>query len=214
MLRTIRKRGWGTTRSRFQPRSRYCSRSHRMMRHERDRTHTWGDLRPDLTRWLRVCAWAFLMVLFSTSAGAAARRVVLLQSFERGNVVLDQITSTLRVVMDERSADPVTFIEFVVNPAGFRAIPEEAMVDYLRSAFAAGPKPDLVIAIGGPAAAFARVYRRQLFPDSPMLYGPVDQRFLRNASLSDQETAVAVANDPILVVNNILQLFPDTQTVF
>lgn len=173
-----------------------------------------GRSGPGLSRWVPVWVCAVLAVLFTTRADAAVRRVVLLQSFERGNVVLDKFTSTLRIAMDQRSPEPVTFIEFVVNPPGFREMPERALVEFLRSAFAEGPTPDLVITTGGPAATFARMYRTQMFPDSPVLYGAVDQRFLRNASLSDQETAVAVANDPVLVVNDILQLFPDTRNVF
>ncbi len=173
-----------------------------------------GGFVPGRPRWVPVCACAVLTVLFTARAEAAVRRVVLLQSFERGNVVLDEFTSMLRVAMDQRSPEPVTFIEFVVNPPGFQQMPERPLVEFLRSAFAEGPRPDLVITTGGPAAAFARKYRTQMFPDSPVLYGAVDQRFLRNATLSDQETAVAVANDPALVVNDILQLFPDTRNVF
>jgi signal transduction histidine kinase len=162
-----------------------------------------------------VCACGILAALLMASGEAAAvRRVVLLHSFERGNVVLDHFTSMLRVLIDERSPEPVTFSEFVVNPAGFRATPEQALLDYVRSAFADSPKPDLVITTGGPAAAFARKHRSDLFPESPTLYGAVDQRFLRSATFSNLETAVAVANDPTLVVKDILQLFPDTQTVF
>jgi signal transduction histidine kinase len=170
---------------------------------------------PTPTRWFRVGACVVLIVLWTASGKAAAvRRVVLLQSFERGNVVLDYFTSRFRVLMDERSPEPVTFSEFIVNPPGFRATPEQAIIEYLRTAFADGPRPDLVITTGGPAAAFARKHRADLFPDSPVLYGAVDQRFLRNAAFSDSETAVAVANDPAQIIKDILQLFPDTQTVF
>jgi PAS domain S-box-containing protein len=149
-----------------------------------------------------------------TTAEAEPRHVVLLQSFERGNVVLDDFTSTLRKLMDERSSEPVTFMEFIVSPAGFRTIPEQAMVEFLRSSYANRPKPDLVITTGGPAAMFARRNREQLFPGVPLLYGAVDQRFLKSGTFEARETAVAVANSPTSVVNDILQLFPDTKRVF
>jgi signal transduction histidine kinase len=168
-----------------------------------------------VTRWLQVSVFAVLTVLLTASGEArAVRRVVVLQSFERGNVVLDQFTSMLRVLIDEGSHEPVTFNEFVVNPPGFRATPEQAIIDYVRSAFTGEPKPDLVVTTGGPAAAFARKYRSSLFPESATLYAAVDQRFLKNARLSDLETAVAVANSPTVVIKDILQLFPDTHTVF
>lgn len=116
--------------------------------------------------------------------------------------------------MDERSPEPLTFSELIVNPAGFRNAPEQAIVDYVRAAFAGGQEPDLVITTGGPAAAFARKHRATMFTSSPTLYGAVDERFLADATLSDSETAVAVANDPTLVFNGILQLFPETENVF
>ena len=170
--------------------------------------------RSRMTRRLQIALSAAAIVLFTVPGEAAVRRIVLLQSSERGSVVLDQFTATLRVLMDARSAEPLIFTEFVVNPAGFREIPDQAMVDYLRSVFVGGTKPDLVITTGGPAFTFARRHRSVLFPDVPLLYGAVDQRFLRGGTLSEYETAVAVANDPHLVVEDVLQLFPDTANLF
>ena len=51
------------------------------------------------------------------------------------------------------------------------------------------------MAVAGPASVFARKYRTLLFPDTPLLFGAVDQRYLGDAPLGDNETAVAVAND-------------------
>ena len=155
-----------------------------------------------------------LFVLLASPAEAAVRHVVVLQSVERGNLVLDRFMSTLRVRLDDRLAEPVTFTEFVVGPSRFGQPPELAMVDFLRAAYAGGPKPYLVITSGGPAAAFARRHRAQLFPDSPIIYAAVDQRFLRGGSFTDRETAVAVANDPAGIVADILRLFPDTENLF
>ena len=155
-----------------------------------------------------------LFVLLTSPAEAAVRHVVVLQSVERGNLVMDQFMSMLRVRLDDRLAEPVTFTEFVVGPTRFGQPPEIAVVDFLRSAYAGRPKPDLVITSGGPAAAFARRHRAQLFPDSPIIYAAVDQRFLRGGSFTDRETAVAVANDPAAIISEILRLFPDTRNLF
>ena len=43
--------------------------------------------------------------------------------------------------------------------------------------------------ISGPAAVFARKYRQQLFPDTPLLFASVDQRYLTDAPLGDNEIA-------------------------
>ena len=105
-------------------------------------------------------------------------------------------------------------VQVVVGPTGFVGAPEQAIVDYIRSTFADRPKPDLIVTVAGPAAVFARKYRQQLFPDTPLLFAAVDQRFLRDAPLGENETAVAVVNDFPRLVDDILQLLPQTRQVF
>ena len=155
-----------------------------------------------------------LVLLLATSSNAAERRILLLQSLERGSLTLDYFTGSFRVALNQGAADPVTVTQFVVQLSGFDEIPEQAIIDYLRSAFAKGPVPDLVITAAGPAAAFARRYRAQLFPDTPLLFAAVDQRFLQGTPLAANETAVAVAADMPGVVEGILRLFPQTSHVF
>ena len=67
-------------------------------------------------------------------------------------------------------------VQVVVGPTGFVAAPEQAVVDYIRAIFADRPKPDLIVTMAGPAAVFARKYRQQLFPATPLLFAAVDQR--------------------------------------
>ena len=105
-------------------------------------------------------------------------------------------------------------VQVVVGPTGFVGAPEQAVVDYIRSTFADRPKPDLIVTVAGPAAVFARKHRQELFPDTPLLFASVDQRFLRDAPLGENETAVAVANDFPGLVDDILQLLPQTKQVF
>jgi len=165
--------------------------------------------------WVLTSGCAILFILMSAARGdAAVRQIVLLQSFERGSLVVDRLTALIRTMVNERSAEPVTFTEFVVSPAGFRDIPEDAVIEFLASAYAGRPKPDLVITSGGPAADFARRHRSRLFADSPLLYAAVDARFLQSGILTDNEAAVAVANNPTLIFEDILRLFPDTANVF
>ena len=92
--------------------------------------------------------------------------------------------------------------------------PNKSIVDFIRSTFANSSKPDLIVAIGGPASVFARKYRQQLFPDTPLLFAAVDQRYLNGAPLGENETAVAVVNDFPRVVDEMLQLLPQTRQVF
>jgi signal transduction histidine kinase len=142
------------------------------------------------------------------------RHVLVLQSFDRGNLIVDSFTGHFRVELDQRTGTPVNVVEVVVGPTGFVAAPEREVVDYIRSIFADRPKPDLIMAVAGPATVFARKYRQQLFPEAPLLFAAVDQRFLRDAPLGENETAVAVVNDYPRLVEEILQLLPQTRQVF
>ena len=149
-----------------------------------------------------------------SDAQPAVRQVLMLQSFDRGNLSVDQFTGNFRVELDQRAEGPVNVVQVVVGPTGSVGAPEQAVVDYIRSTFADRPKPDLIVTVAGPAAVFARKYRQQLFPDTPLLFASVDQKYLGDAPLGDNETAVAVVNDFPRVIEDILQLLPQTRQVF
>ena len=157
---------------------------------------------------------ALQFVLAAASSDAAVRHVVVLQSLERGNLVLDSFSGNLRVDISRGSSEPVTFSQFAVNLLGLEESRGEAMVEYLRAVFVGRARPDLVVTVGGPAAEFARKYRPRLFPDSPLLLAAVDQRFVDSAPATDNETAVPVRNDIGGILDDILQLFPATSNVF
>ena len=155
-------------------------------------------------------ALAVLLVLGATSSEAQppVRQVLMLQSLNRGNLPTDNFTGNFRVELDQRAGRPVNVVQVVVGPTGFVSAPEQAIVDYVRSIFIDRSKPELIVTVGGPAAVFARKYRQELFPDTPLLFGSVDQRYLRDAPLGENEAAVAVDNDFPGLVDDILQLLP------
>jgi signal transduction histidine kinase len=164
----------------------------------------------------RCVALAALLMLGPPSGEAQSpvRQILLLQSFDRGNVVLDHFTGNLRVDLDRRAGRPMNVVQVVVGPTGFVGASEQSIVDFIRSAYADRPKPDLIVSVAGPAAVFARKHRRQLFPDTPLLFAAVDQQLLRGAPLGDTESAVAVAIDFPRLVDDVLQLLPQTRQVF
>jgi ABC-type uncharacterized transport system substrate-binding protein len=167
-------------------------------------------------RWLRCAAVAGLLVLAATSMDARppVRQVLVLQSFERGNLTLDQFTAIFRAELDRISGSPVNLVQFVVGATGLVDTPDQAVLDYIRSTFGGRQKPDLILTIAGPAAIFGRKYRQVLFPDTPLLLAAVDRRILEAAPLGDNEAAVAVANDFPRKIEDILQLLPGTREVF
>ena len=158
-----------------------------------------------------------LLLLGAAANGAAQpvqKQVLVLQSVDRGNIVVDHFTTNFHVELDQRAEQPVNFVQVVVGPIGSVGAPERAIVDFIVSTFADGPKPDLIVAVSGPASIFARKYRQQLFPDTPLLFAAVDERYLRAAPLGENETAVAVANDFPRLIDDILQVLPQTRQVF
>src|SRR5262245_14024012 len=157
-----------------------------------------------------------LVGLVAGSAGAAprVRQILVLQSLDRGSLVFDRFTADFRASLQDRAGEPVTVTEFVVAPAGFTESPERSIVTFLRSIFADRLEPDLIVTVGGPAAAFARKHRQDLFPDAPVLFAATDVRFLEDAPLSENETSVTVSIDYSRLVDDILHLSPETKTVF
>ena len=132
----------------------------------------------------------------------------MLQSFDRGNLTLDFFTSNFRVELDRLAGSPVNVVQMVVGPTGSVGASGEAVVDYIRAIFADGPGPDLIVTVAGPAAVFARRYRQQLFPETPLLFAAVDQRYLGAAPVGDNEAAISADNDFSALVDSILQLLP------
>ena len=71
------------------------------------------------------------------------------------------------------------------------------------------------MAVAGPAAVFARKYRQQLFPDTPLLFAAVDRAISRRrAAWGERDRRPAVVNDFRDIVDEILQLLPQTRQVF
>jgi signal transduction histidine kinase len=159
---------------------------------------------------------AIMVLLNAAPSGAqpAVRQVLMLQSFDRGSLPVDRFTSDFRVELDKRATEHVNVVQVVVGPRGSVAAPDQAIIDYIRSLFVDHSKPDLIVTAAGPAATFARNYRQQLFPDTPILFASVDRRFLDQAPLADNETAVAVDNQFSGTIETILQLLPETRQVF
>ena len=108
------------------------------------------------------------------------RQVLVLQSFDRGNLILDHFTTNLRVNLDQRVGGPVNYIQVIVGRRVCRRAGDIGRrlhsLHLCRSS-----RPDLIVTIAGPAAVFAREYRQQLFPETPILFASIDQRYLPNS---------------------------------
>jgi signal transduction histidine kinase len=89
---------------------------------------------------------------------------------------------------------------------------EAKFVEYLAALYAQRP-PDLIVAIGGPAARFVQRHRADLFRTAPMLLAAVEVRRIEQSMLSEQDAVVGVRFDETALVENILRLLPETKTI-
>jgi len=149
----------------------------------------------------------------TSEAQPPVKHVLVLQSLDRGTLPLDHFTGGFRVDLDQRIGQPVNVIQVVVGPTGFVGAPDQDLVDYIRSIFAGRASPDLIVTAGGPAAVFARKHRQELFPETPLLFASVDQRYLRGAPLGENESAVMVSNDFPHIIDEVLRVLPETKQV-
>ena len=85
-------------------------------------------------------------------------------------------------------------------------------VEYLHALNANGP-PDLIVAIGAPAANFVRRHRKGLFPKTPMILTVVQERRVDFAKLTEFDTVVASSTDVGQFFENILQYCPLTNSI-
>ena len=64
---------------------------------------------------------------------------------------------------------------------------EGPFVDYLHALYADKP-PDLIVAIGAPAANFVQKYRQRLFPGTPMVFTAVQHVRVEHDKLTENDT--------------------------
>ena len=153
-----------------------------------------------------------VLLAFAVCADAAPRRVLLLYSYER-EFSHFTFARLFRPELARSSPYPIDFIEISLQTVrASRSESDAAILDNMRGTLGGRPL-DLVVSIGGPAAAFAQKNRGELFPQTPILFAAVDSRFVKSDELSQNETAVMIKNDPSRMVESILQLLPETQTV-
>src|SRR5262245_51063406 len=129
----------------------------------------------------RRCGMALLAVLLTgvrAHASNEPRQVLLIHSFDQAQLTYGIVADNLRVGIARNMRSPVNFVEFSLQPHGFSEPPEDESVAYLRSMFNGRRPPDLIVTIGGSAAAFAQRHRSDLFPRTPLLLAATSERFL------------------------------------
>jgi signal transduction histidine kinase/ABC-type uncharacterized transport system substrate-binding protein len=176
-------------------------------------TYTFQQL---LKRGVALCLLSVAVLFMSAmteAATAQSKRVMLLHSFGREFKPWGEYATTIREELNRQSPWPLDITEqSVVTARSSDEDPEPAFAEYLHALFAKRPL-DLIVSLGAPAAAFVQRHRQQLFTTTPMVFTAVEVRRVRYSDLTDNDAVVAVRTDHLPVIENILQVLPDTKHV-
>jgi hypothetical protein len=156
-----------------------------------------------------------LLICVGCQAALAAepKRVLVLYSFGRDFKPWSEYAKAMRTELNQQSPWPLEIIDMsLVTALSAGEDSEVPFVEYLRALFAKRPL-DLIVSIGAPAANFVQRYRPQLFPTTPMALTAVEQRRIQGSSLTENDTVVASAINFPVVIENILDVLPDTKTI-
>src|SRR6478736_7295927 len=171
--------------------------------------------------WRSFCARSFTAALAvalllvtldrSQAADPAPKRIMMLHSFGLRFRPWTDYSEALRAELSRRAS-----VEFqdhsLLNARRSSDKSDAPFVEYLRT-LNIDQSPDLIIAIGAPAANFVQAHRKDLFPTTPMLYTLVERRRVDFDKLTKQDTVVAITNDDKVFFENILHVLPQTTTI-
>jgi signal transduction histidine kinase len=160
--------------------------------------------------WVGAAALIFVML---GAATAEPRRVLMLHSFGRNFAPFSDFAGQFREELVQRSPEPIDLYEASLETARYSDPQDETpLIEYLRALFAER-KLDLIVTTGGPAARFVQRYRERLFSSTPAIITAVEQRNINAAALTTNDTVVAFTIDFATIIDNILQVLPETTNV-
>ena len=179
------------------------------------------------TSWLKRLGymWAAAAVLLAVSIGegvaqpasgetaAQPKRILILHTFgpnyEQGAAWSREIQKELNL----QSPWPLNILEqSLVTALDGDDAADAKYFEYIKALYAQR-RPDLIIALGAPAARFVQQHRADLYPATPMLLAAVELRRVEQSMLSEQDAVAGARYDQVAAFENILQLLPETKAI-
>lgn len=151
-----------------------------------------------------------LLIAMTGAAFSQPKRVLIVHSVGRDFSPWDDYARKIREELRLQSKDPIDIFEVSLSTARFPDGNEDAFVSYLNAVFSER-KLDLIMTIGGPAAAFFRNNRQRIFPSVPTLYAAFDPRM--SPKISEADAMVPVSVDIFGTLDQGLQLVPEANKV-
>jgi signal transduction histidine kinase len=171
---------------------------------------------PRLCTWIFVISLASVMLLAMPKGSLAAsepKRVLMLHSFGLRFKPWTDYAQFIRSGIAAGYQGQVDFHDHSLLNARLGVETSDGpFVDYLYALYADHP-PDLIVAIGAPAANFVQRYRQRVFPGTPMLFTAVEARRVQYDKLTQDDTVVAVAHDFPSSFEHILRVLPRTTMI-
>ena len=167
-----------------------------------------------LTRLIRLVTITPLVLLMLVRVVTAAepKTIVVLHSYGQNFKPWSEYSKALRQELERRSSWPLIIDDFSVTTARISdENVEREFAEYLSTLFV-HRSPDLVVAFGAPGGAFVQRHR-DLFDATPTILTAIDQRRVQQSALTENDTVVAVRQQPLVIFGNILQLLPKTKTI-
>ena len=170
-----------------------------------------------LGRWniYGFCAVVCLIVASGADAADVERpkRVLIVHSFGSSAPPFTTHSTAFETTLTQEMGKRVDLDQVSLDMARY-AQPdmEEAFVEFLLKRLAKW-QPDLVVPIGSPAGRFVVKFRDRLFPGTPVIYTGMDRRTVPPDAITKNATFVGEDFKLAGLVEDILQLAPDTTNI-
>jgi hypothetical protein len=140
---------------------------------------------------------------------AEPKRVLLLHPSSGANLLS---AMKIRTELERQSPEPLEVYDAsLVTGRPVDEIVADRYGEYLRSIFH-DQSLDLAVVVGGAALRLYERYQAQLFPSTPLLAMAEERRF-PTSQFADNETMITTRIDFAAVIENILQVLPETTNV-
>lgn len=164
---------------------------------------------------VRLAAGAALLLALAApgSWAAAPKGVLILNSTSRNVTPHGTVVSVFRSTLARELGQAVHFEEVSLDLLRYDLPGTDQPFEAFLRARLANAAPDLVVPVGAPAARFALRHREDLFSGAPLLYTAVEPRLLPPEALDDNAALVTFRANLTSLVEEILQLRPETANI-
>ena len=162
-----------------------------------------------------LCVIVCLSVTSAVHAADAgrAKRVLMVHSFGSSAPPFTTHSTAFETTLTQEMGNRVDLDEISLDNARYgQPDMEEPFVEFLLKRLAKW-QPDLVVPIGSPAGRFVVKFRDRLFPGTPVIYTGMDRRTVPPDAITKNATLVGEDFDLAGLVEDILQIAPDTTNI-